>query len=134
MASSDSSDKGWIIVVAILVILFLGTILALSNWAGVMTLVGRGESDSTLYLYELNQSVAPQGNMISLTEEDFKTYPKLAPVIRDNKQKPIQILKNGNRLYTIPLTMEERYDYYPLVDKILEYEGKYYSYGIPEIH
>jgi len=134
MSLPSTSDKGWIIVVAILVILFIGTILALSNWGSIKTLVGRGESDSTLYLWELNASVTPQGDSISLKEEDFKAYPKLASVIQDKKQKPIQILDNGNRLYTIPLTMGERYDYYPLIDKILEYEGKYYTYSTPSIH
>jgi|WetSurMetagenome_2_1015567.scaffolds.fasta_scaffold236276_1 hypothetical protein len=84
-----------------------------------MTLICHGESDSTLILIELNASVTPQGNIISLTEEDFKMSPKLVPVIRDKKQKPIQRLENGSSLYMIPL--DETYDYYPLVGKILEH-------------
>jgi hypothetical protein len=103
----------------------------------------RGESFSTLYLYELNGSVAPQGNITSLAEKDFSIFPKLAPVIRDNNQKPVTVLENGNRLYTIPLTNEEYYKFKNLYvpsgnagvfEYFFEYKGKYYFYNSPGIH
>lgn len=62
----------------------------------------------------------------SLTEEDFTRQPKLASVIRDKNQEPVTILENGNRLYTVHLTMEERSDYYGCVHSFMEYKGKYW--------
>jgi len=87
------------------------------------------ESYSTLNLWELNKSKVPQENIISRTDEHFKRFPKLALVILDNNKKPLQILENGNRLYPISLTQEERYSYNGLAEHFLEYQGKYYFYG-----
>jgi hypothetical protein len=132
MTSFNTLSAGWKIVIAVLVILFFGYILTffLINFGGLIF----GESDSTLYLWELNESNIPNGNIISLTDENFNELPKLASVIRDKKQKPEQILETGNRLYTISLTMEERYIYGGLAGSYLEYEGKYYFYDTPSIH
>jgi hypothetical protein len=130
MPSFNSLNKGWKIVIAILVILFFGYILTffLINFGGLIF----GESDSTLYLWELNESNVPQGKIITLTEEDLKLLPEMASVIRDKNKKPEQILENGNRLYTISLTMEGRYKYG--TSRFFEYNGKYYYYDTPQIH
>lgn len=132
MTSFNTLSKGWKIVIAVLVIFFVGYIsmFFLITFGGFIL----GESDSTLYLWELNESNVPQGNITSLTDKNFNELPKLASVIRDKKQKPEQILENGNRLYTISLTMEERYGYGGLAGNILEYKGKYYTYDTPQIH
>jgi len=143
MTSSDTSEKSWVIVITILVILFIGAIFALSNWGSVMALVGHGESYSTLRLYEFNENVVPQGNSISLTEADFKEFPQLALLIRDKKQKPTRIFDDGTRFFMIPLTSDEMYkfndhfwsNYSGLENRrLFEYKGKYYEYDYPQIH
>jgi hypothetical protein len=143
MTSSNVSGKSWKIIVAILGIIFIGFFLAFTNWGGFMSFI-TGESESTLYLEKVNQSFVPQKNIISLTNEDFKVFPKLAPVIRDETQKPIGTLANGEILYRIPLTGDERHTfhehYMPYYtgeitnDRFLEYKGKYYRYDPPVLH
>ena len=88
---------------------------------------------STIFIYELNSSVIPQENSISLTEEDFKVFPKLAPVIRDKTQKAVVIMDDGRLLYKISLFEEdERYTFTIRYGSsgFFEYKGKYYSYGL----
>ena len=133
----------WYVFIAILAILIF-----LLNWFGVITILGK-ESFSTLTLYESNESFVPQGNTISLTEEDFKEFPQLASIIRDKTTKPTVISMEGIRSYDIPFTSDE----YSLflarywsnvnrseVDKpfphnrIFEYNGKYYEFELPAIH
>lgn len=137
MTFSDTLKKNWFI--SLLVIILIVSSLLFLSWIGFMII--SEEPFSTLYLYELNESIVPQGNfganIYSLSEEDFKQLPKLAPVIRDKNQRPIQVLDNGNRLYTIPLTSEEYYlfiEHYlpkPTTSGFFEYKGKYYSYDYP---
>jgi hypothetical protein len=118
------------------------------NWFGIITIIGK-ESFSTLYLYESNESVVPQGYTFSLTEEDFKEFPQLASVIRDKTAKPTAIYKSGIRLYYIPLSSKEYglflARYWSNVsrsetdkpfphNRIFEYDGKYYEFEIPDIH
>ena len=74
MPSFDTLSNGWKIVIAVLVIFLFGYFLTffLINFGGLIF----GESDSTLYLWELNESNVPQGNSISLTDENFNELPK----------------------------------------------------------
>ena len=124
------SEKGWNIIVIIEGIIFIVFFLAATNAGGFMTLIGRGDSDSTLYVLELNGSAAPQGSVVSLTAEDFQVYTKLAPIFRDKTQKPDAILEGGTHFYRIPLTVEERGKYHLFMNNFLECEGKYYSTNI----
>jgi hypothetical protein len=123
MTSSEPKKNIWNIVVPIMVILLIVFIVGVSYllWSNAVA-----ESGSTLYIWELNTSDVPQGNIISLTEEDFKELPPLALVIRDKNQKPVTILENGNRLYWVHLAMEERSKYNGKCRSVLEYKGKYW--------
>jgi hypothetical protein len=40
----------------------------------------------------------------------------------------VQILENGNRLYPISLTSEERWNYNVIAGHFFEYQGNYYFY------
>jgi hypothetical protein len=141
MTSLTFSEKRWNII-AVIVVIFL--ILFTLTFSGGLDAILGSESYSTLYLYKLNGSVIPQRNIISLTDEDFKVFPKMATVIRDETQKPGDISENGERLYTIPLTSDEYYifsakylPYYPgdmSYGRFLEYKGKFYRYTPPPIH
>jgi hypothetical protein len=134
MTFSDTMKKHWFI--SILAIIFIAFCFVIFNWNGIMTLIGRGEPHSTLFLYELNESIVPQGNIISLSEPDFGAFPKLAPVIRDRDQKPDAISDNGRRLYIIPLKSEEYYKFNKLylAPGFFEYKGKYYFFNPPALH
>jgi hypothetical protein len=140
MTSLTFSEKRWNII-AVIVVIFL--ILFTLTFSGGLNALFGGESYSTLYLYKVNQSFVPQKNIISLTDEDFKVFPKMAPVIRDETQKP-DAIEDDQSLYVIPLTdsedqiFTERYlPYYPgdmSYGRFLEYKGKYYRYTPPPIH
>ena len=128
--------KRWYVFIAILAILIF-----LLNWFGVITIIGK-ESFSTLHLDESNESAVPQGNTISLTDEDFKEFPQLASIIRDKKTNPTVIYKNVIRSYHIAFSSKEyslfiaRYwsNWSGEDRRIFEYNGKYYEYDFPEIH
>lgn len=128
MTISETLKKRWYVPVAI-----LGIIIILLIWAAFAS-IGT-ESFSSLYVYKLNGSDIPQGNIISLTEEDFTIFPKLV-VIRDN------ISWEGSNLYFVDLTSDEYYFFKErymspnrtpnLGDpRFFEYKGKYYSYHPP---
>lgn len=143
MTSSATSDKGWKIGFTVLGIIFIVFFLLIFFWNGFMTLIGQGESYSTLRLYEFNESVLPQGNRISLIDEDFKEFPQLASIVRDKNQKPTRIFEDGTRFYMIPLTEDEMYEFnrrywsnYSGFEnrRLFEYKGKYYEYDYPQIH
>jgi len=143
MTSPETSNKGWKIVFTLLAIIFIVFSLVIFNWNGFMTLIGRGESYSTLRLYEFNESVIPQGYGISLTEKDFKEFPELASIVRDKNQKPTRIFEDGTRFFMLPFTEDEMYRFkdrfwtnYSGFEnrRLFEYNGKYYEYDYPQIH
>ena len=130
MKSPKTAKNKWDIIVPIILVVLIVFILACVSWFfGYI----KGESDSAMYITELNGSAAPQGSVVSLTAEDFQVYTKLAPIFRDKTQKPDAIYEDGTHLYVIPLTMEERHIYNPLMGSTLEFEGKYYSFDL-QIH
>ena len=49
--------------------------------------IGRLGDNSRLFITEINESGVPNGNIIHITEEDFKKFPKLASVFRDKTQR-----------------------------------------------
>lgn len=122
-------------------ILGLGIII-LFLYLSISLTVFLGESFSTLGLYELNRSYIPQGTSFSLTDDDFKDFPQLASIIRDNKQKPVQSRNDGTRVYLIPMTQSEMSkfnNHYWLNStnedrRIFKYNGKYYEFTFPAIH
>jgi len=122
-------------------IIILGFIILLLNLSSIFSLFG-GESFSTVGLYELNESVIPQGTSFSLTEDDFKEFPQLASIVRDKRQNPMQTFDDGKRFYIIPLTEDEMYKFNNRywvnrsgeMRRIFEYSGKYFEFTIPVIH
>ena len=78
-----------------------------------------------LYVYELNDSHHPS-NAITLTEEDFKVFPKLAPIIRDKSQKPSYTDSEGRSTYYVHYWENEHYAFVSHFGKRgdLEYKGK----------
>ena len=138
MTSSEPQKSIWNIVVPIMLILLIVFIGGLSFWFWSYIEAERGY---TIHLEELNDSVVHQGNfganIIFLSDEDFQVFPKLAPVIRDNTQKPFAIDENGNRLYTIKITDDERsglIHQFGYEERFFEYNGSYYSFTPPPLH
>ncbi len=134
----ETLKKRWYVLIAI----FLGIAIFLPSWFGLITIFDRG-SYATLSVYELNKSFIQQGDQIPLTEEDFKEFPHLTAIIRDNNQKPTAILDDGTRLYLIPLSYDEMNRFNGrfwsnassiMINRIIEYKGKYYEYNYPRIH
>ena len=95
-------------------------------------------------LTKINESGIPQGMIIHLSDKDFKEFPSLAPVIRDNTKRGI-VYANGTRIdYTIKLSWEDKdkfiSKYFPMgsvnyttgkSEAYFEYKGNYYSYTSP---
>jgi hypothetical protein len=125
MTISETLKKRWYFPVAIL------GIIILLNWFGFIAFIAK-DPDSTLYLWELNESVVPQGNIFHLSDEDFKVSSKLAPVIRDNTQKAVEIMDDGRLLYKTYFYNNERESFILRYGSsgFFEYNGKYYSYGV----
>jgi len=139
MTLSDALKKRWKLLIAILGIVVI-IFIAYSIWAHQAS-VGWG-TNSQIDIIEINESVVPQGNIVHLNEEDFKKFPKLAPVIRDKTQRIRGVSNDGKRItYTIFLTDEERVEitslYFPPnpdnLERFFEYNGKYFAYDFPII-
>jgi hypothetical protein len=139
MTFFETLKKRWYVFIAI-----IGIFIFLLSWFGNITIF-EPEHYSRIYLHEQNESFVPQGYIIHLTDEDFKVFPKLIPVIRDKNQKPLLQLENGEREYSIFLTGEEHYLFegrYQVFDPSIdmtkgiafEYKGKYYGFVRPAIN
>ena len=99
------------------------------------------EGSYTIQLEESNDNVVHQGNfganIISLSDKDFQMCPKLAPVIRDNTQIPFATGQNGNRIYRIKITDDERsglIHQFGYEARFFEYNGRYYRFMPPPLH
>jgi hypothetical protein len=129
----------WNTVVPIMLILFIVFIGGLSFWFWSYMEAERGY---IIQLEELKENIVYQGNfganIISLSDNDFQAFPKLAPVIRDNTQKPFRIGENGNRIYEIKITDGERSElinHFGCCSKrFFEYNGSYFSFIPPPLH
>jgi hypothetical protein len=139
MAISETLKKQWKVLIAILAIIVI-VYIANSIWSYQVS-VGWGTT-SRLYITEINESGVPNGNIIHITEEDFKKFPKLAPVIRDKTQRISGVSNNGTLIsYTVFLTDNESSQFSSLyfppnpdnLNRFFEYNGKYYSYNTPTI-
>ncbi|MCK9593410.1 MAG: hypothetical protein M0Q91_15500 [Methanoregula sp.] len=96
------------------------------------------EGSYIIQLEESNDNIVRQGNfganIISLSDKDFQMFPKLAPVIRDNTQIPLATGQNGNRIYRIKITDDERsglIHQFGYEARFFEYNGRYYSFMPP---
>jgi hypothetical protein len=89
-------------------------------------------------IIKMNESGVPDGEIVLLSEEDFKEFPYLAPVIRDDSQEGVSI-KNGTRIdYFVTLSGMEtgkiwQSKFFSRREKFFEYMGNYYSFGYPAI-
>jgi hypothetical protein len=139
MPLSETLKKRLQILIAILVIIVI-VFIGYSIWSYQVS-VGWGTT-SRLYMGEINESIVPQGNIVHLTEEDFKKFPKVAPVIRDKTQRIRGVSNNGTLIsYTVFLTDNESSQFSSLyfppnpdnLERFFEYNGKYYYYDVPTI-
>jgi hypothetical protein len=98
------------------------------------------DSDTSIILISVNKSEAQTGNIIHLTEKDFKEFPRLASVIRDNEQKNLVEWPGGKEAYWIRHTEQERYRFIALYwsnysglesRRSFEYNEKYFNYNYP---
>ena len=81
-----------------------------------------------LHEFDVNESVARNGTVIHLTEQDFKEHPVLAEVIKG--EKPLSRLLRSDRVITDH--REAKYLEYRFMRNIterryVEYEWKYYE-------
>ncbi len=94
-----------IAILAVIVIVFLG--YSILNFWNYQVSIGWG-TNAGFDLTENNESSIPH-EIFSLTEEDFKKIPKLAPVIRQKTQRVQRVWDNGTRiLYSVHLTDDEK--------------------------
>ncbi len=123
-----------LIVVTIILLGVLLSLFVMNHYAG--------ESFSSFRLYEMNGTYTPPGPYISINETDFGLFPQLAAIVRDNKQKPAQIYEDGSRLYIIPLTEDQMYQFNQRYwsgsngedKRIFKYRDKFFQFTFPEIH
>ena len=82
-----------------------------------------------------NGSFIQTSNVINITEEDFKTFPKLAPIIRDKSQKSSYLSFNGRLTYRVDYWEEEHYTFVSHFgyNGHLEYKGKRYWFGFMHV-
>jgi hypothetical protein len=139
MTISEMLKRRWKMLIAILAIIVI-VYYAYSIWSYQVS-VGWG-TNSRLFITEMNESGVPNGNIIHITEEDFKKFPKLAYVMRDKTQRIDQISNNGTWIhYKLFLTDNERSQFSSLyfppnpdnLERFFEYNGKYYYYVPPTI-
>jgi hypothetical protein len=144
MTVPETLKKNWIYI-AFVIIVILPLI-----YVAVAFVMMVNEPSYALELYELNDSDAcqPTGyytenytiaakkyNATLLTEEDFKEFPKLAPIIRDRNQKPSFADSKGKGVYHVSYWEEEHSaftDHFGLFG-CLEFKGKRYNFNFMHV-
>ena len=58
-------------------------------------------------LTKINESGIPKGKIVHLIDDDFKEFPQMAPVFRDNTQG-VSYANSTRISYTVKLSWEER--------------------------
>jgi len=138
MTLSETLKKYWYVPFAIFGILLLCYFI-------VLFVMISNEPSYRLYLFELNDNsrIQPTGyytenytigyksQVFTLTEEDFKVFPKLAPIIRDKNQKPGFVDNEGSIVYTVAYREDEHSAFTSRFGLFgcLEYKGKYYNFN-----
>ena len=121
-----SGLKWWKIVLIIFII-----ILIIGAWAAYYY---DPEGACRIHVLDVNESVARNGTVIHLTEQDFKEHPVLVEAIKG--EKPLSRLLRKDMRITDPI--EAKYLQYRFMvnmsnlheDIYVEYEGKYYELGL----
>ena len=89
-------------------------------------------------IIKINESRIPEGEIIRIIDNDFKDYPYLAPIIRDNSQNGLSY-HNGTRInFNVGLSWTEKdkilgSKFFLNRNAIFEYNGSYYYFEPPEI-
>lgn len=140
MTISENLKKHWIYVVFIIIV-----IIPLM-YVVVSFVMMANEPSYRLVIEELNESDDIQSGgywengslirtsnpaiAIKLTEEDFKTFPKLASIIQDRSQKSRYIGFNGRVTYWVDYWEDEHYTFVSHFgnNEVLEYKGKRYHF------
>jgi len=82
---------------------------------------------------KINESGVPDGPVVRIADEDFREFPFLAPVIRDNSQHGIST-NDGKRIsYVVGLSWQDKdrisgSKFFSHHNTFFEYEGTYYSF------
>jgi len=110
-----SGLKWWKVVLIIFIIIFVIR-------AGERYYYG-GPKSGGIHVFEVNESVARNGTVIHLIEQDFKEHPVLTEVIKGEKDGVVtdrRELKYLQHRFVVNMSniTEEKY---------VEYEGKYYK-------
>jgi hypothetical protein len=89
-----------------------------------------------MLISKINESGIHEGEIIHLSDEDFKEFPFLAPIIRDKSQHEVSSNKNRTRIdYYVELSWEEKdkilaSKFFTRSNKFFEYQGNYYSFDL----
>jgi len=115
-----SGLKLWKVVLIIFIIIFVIR-------AGERYYYG-GPKSGGIHVFEVNESVARNGTVIHLTEQDFKEHPVLTEVIKG--EKPLSRLLRRDGVITDRRELKYLCDRFMgniTEEKYVEYEGKYYK-------
>jgi hypothetical protein len=91
-------------------------------------------------LIPVNENYTQNKVITHITENDFKKFPRLAAVIRDNKQHGLYVTPDGTKIYHVHLTEQEAQQFQTLYcspysisnpSRFFEYNGKYFLYTDP---
>jgi hypothetical protein len=135
MTSSETLKRRWYVVIfGIIIIIFI----LVAFWPAIFD-----RPTPSISLTKINESGIPRGTIIHLSDEDFKEFPMLSPVIRDNTRSGV-VYANGTRIsYVVGLSWEEadkfnsKFKNYSSnyttgeSETYFEYKGQYYSFTPP---
>ena len=114
-----------------IVLIIFTTILIIGAWAAYYY---DPEGVCRIHVYDANESVARNGTVIHLTEQDFKEHPVLVEAIKG--EKPLSRLLRRDMII-VDYRESEYLQYRFMVnmsnlteDIYVEYEGKYYELGL----
>jgi hypothetical protein len=138
MPISETLKKNWIYIVFVIILILpltyviVSYIMIMNEPSYALTIEEMNDNDTIDSAGEWNNGtfVYTSNPFINLTEEDFKTFPKLAPIIRDKSQKSSDVGSNGRVAYRIDYWEEEHYTFVSRFgyNGYLEYKGKRYHF------
>lgn len=143
MTVSETLKKNWIYI-AFVIIVIIPLMYVIVSFVMMMN-----EPSYALIIEEMNDSdvvetagywnngafIYTSNPFINLTEEDFKTFPKLSPIIRDKSQKSSYMGFNGRVTYRVNYWEDEHYTFVSHFGNngYLEYKGERYWFGFMHV-
>ncbi|MFA5266933.1 MAG: hypothetical protein WC379_03100 [Methanoregula sp.] len=104
------------------------------------------DSDKSIILTPVDESVAKSGLITHISEKDFKEYPRLESAIRDYQQKFLFFFSRGTEPHRVVMNINERDKFVALYWsnnrsecmaqnplRFFEYNGFYYGYSCPSL-